>query len=33
MNNNQFVETKYNDIKNACRKYYNMINNNIEYKE
>ena len=29
MNNNQFVEKYYNDIKNACSKYYNMINNYI----
>ena len=33
MNNNQFVETYYNDIKNACSKYYNMINNYIEYED
>ena len=33
MNNNQFVETYYNDIKNACGKYYNMINSYIEYED
>ena len=33
MNNNQFVEKYYNDIKNACSKYYNMINNYIEYED
>ena len=33
MNNNQFVETYYNDIKNACAKYYNMINSYIEYED
>ena len=33
MNNNQFVETYYNDIKNACSKYYNMINSYIEYED
>ena len=33
MNNNQFVETYYNDIRNACSKYYNMINNYIEYED
>ena len=33
MNNNQFVETYYKDIKNACSKYYNMINNYIEYED
>ena len=33
MNNNQFVETYYNDIKNACSKYYNMINTYIEYED
>ena len=33
MNNNQFVETYYKDIKNACSKYYNMINSYIEYED
>ena len=33
MNNNQFVETYYKDIKNACGKYYKMINNYIEYED
>ena len=33
MNNNQFVETYYKDIRNACSKYYNMINNYIEYED
>ena len=33
MNNNQFVEEYYNDIRNACSKYYNMINNYIEYED
>ena len=33
MNNNQFVETYYNDIRNACSKYYNMINSYIEYED
>ena len=33
MNNNQFVETYYNDIRNACTKYYNMINVYIEYED
>ena len=33
MNNKQFVEKYYNDIKNACGKYYNMINNYIEYED
>ena len=33
MNNNQFVETYYKDIKNDCSKYYNMINNYIEYED
>ena len=33
MNTNQFVETYYKDIKNACSKYYNMINNFIEYED
>ena len=33
MNNNQFVKTYYNDIRNACSKYYNMINNYIEYED
>ena len=33
MNNNQFVETYYNDIKNACSKYYKMISGYIEYED
>ena len=33
MNNNQFVETYYKDIKNACSMYYNMINIYIEYED
>ena len=33
MNNNQFVETYYNDIRNACSMYYNMINTYIEYED
>ena len=33
MNNNQFVETYYKDIRNACSKYYNMINTYIEYED
>ena len=33
MNNNQFVETYYKDIKNACSKYYKMINTYIEYED
>ena len=33
MNNNQFVETYYNDIRNACGKYYNMVNNYIEFED
>ena len=33
MNNNQFVETYYNDIKKACGKYYKMINTYIEYED
>ena len=33
MNNNQFVETYYKDIKNACSKYYNMISGFIEYAD
>ena len=33
MNNNQFVETYYNDIKNACSKYYYMIKTYIEYED
>ena len=33
MNNNQFVETYYKDIKDACSKYYHMINNYIEYED
>ena len=33
MNNNQFVETYYKDIKNACSKYYNMISSYIDYED
>ena len=33
MNNNQFVETYYNDIKYACGKYYKMLNSYIEYED
>ena len=33
MNNNQFVETYYKDIKNACSKYYYMIKTYIEYED
>ena len=33
MNNNQFVEEYYNDIRKACSKYYNMINSYIEYED
>ena len=33
MNNNQFVETYYNDIRKVCSKYYNMINSYIEYED
>ena len=33
MNNNQFVETYYNDIKNACTKYYKLISGYIEYED
>ena len=33
MSNNQFVETYYNDIRKACSKYYNMINNYIEFED
>ena len=33
MNNNQFVETYYKDIKNACSMYYNMINSYIDYED
>ena len=33
MNNNQFVETYYNDIKKACGKYYKMINTYIDYED
>ena len=33
MNNNQFVETYYKDIKNACIKYYNMIGGYIEFED
>ena len=33
MNQKQFVEIYYNDIKNACRKYYNMISSLIDYED
>ena len=33
MNNKQFVETYYNDIRNACGKYYNMISSYIEFED
>ena len=33
MHNNQFVETYYNDIRNACSKYYKMISGYIEYED
>ena len=33
MNQKQFVEIYYNDIKNACRKYYNMICSFIDYED
>ena len=33
MNNNQFVQTYYNDIKNACAMHYKMINTYIEYED
>ena len=33
MNNNQFVETYYNDIKNACSKYYKMVSGYVEYED
>ena len=33
MNNNQFVEEYYNDIKNACAKYYNLISGYMEYED
>ena len=33
MNQKQFVEIYYNDIKNACRKYYNMITGFIDYED
>ena len=33
MNNNQFVETYYKDIRNACGKYYNMISSYIEIED
>ena len=33
MNNNQFVETYYNDIKNACSMYYKMVSGFIEYED
>ena len=33
MNNNQFVETYYNDIRKACGKYYNMISSYVEFED
>ena len=33
MNNNQFVETYYNDIRNACSMYYKMVISYIEYED
>ena len=33
MSNKEFVIKYYNDIKNACSKYYNMINSYIEYED
>ena len=33
MNNNQFVETYYNDIKNACSKYFKLVSGYIEYED
>ena len=33
MNNNQFVEKYYNDIKNACSKYYKLVSGYIEYED
>ena len=33
MNNNEFVETYYNDIKNACSKYYKLVSGYIEYED
>ena len=33
MNNNQFVETYYNDIRKACGKYYNMISSYIDFED
>ena len=33
MNNNQFVETYYNDIKNACSMYYKMVISYIEFED
>ena len=33
MNNNKFVETYYNDIKNACSMYYKMVSGFIEYED
>ena len=33
MSNKEFVIKYYKDIKNACSKYYNMINNYIEYED
>ena len=33
MNNNEFVETYYKDIKNACGRYYKMVSGYIEYED
>ena len=33
MNNNQFVEEYYNDIRNACSKYYKLVSGYIEYDD
>ena len=33
MNNNEFVEKYYNDIRKACGKYYNMISSYIEFED
>ena len=33
MNNNQFVEKYYDDIRKVCGKYYNMINGYIEFED
>ena len=33
MNNNQFVETYYNDIRKACGKYYNLVSGYIEFED